>query len=325
MFCPFCGTQLPDDSRFCSGCGSRLDFDDNVQEYTQEMPVMPEIPEDPYGKKPGKGKVILLIAILVIVLAGSGIGGFMVWNHVQESKEEEEEREAELAEAEEEKTNDSKETKSGSANKAESDSKDEGTSKDGDLEDSDKSKDADSKNTDKNAEESTEKNKSQDAEEKKVEAKYDSTEGGIHRYEYIVADKTWEQAYADCISRGGYMVRINSLEEYNYILNEISQKQLGKIQFFIGGRRMSGSQEYYWVDENGEPYGDQINASSYWCSSEWLSGEPSFKDGSTEEMYLDILYHEGSGKWVWNDAPNDIISIVPSFSGKIGYICEYEN
>jgi len=25
-----------------------------------------------------------------------------------------------------------------------------------------------------------------------------------------------------------------------------------------------------------------------------------------------------------NDVPDDILSVVPSFSGKIGYICEYE-
>jgi len=28
---------------------------------------------------------------------------------------------------------------------------------------------------------------------------------------------------------------------------------------------------------------------------------------------------------VWNDVPNDIISVVPSYRGRVGYIVEYEN
>ena len=159
----------------------------------------------------------------------------------------------------------------------------------------------------------------------KDEATYDPTEGGIHRYEFIIADVTWSQAFADCKSRGGYLVRINSEEEYQYILKQLDAGSYQKIQFFIGGRRDSGSSEYDWADEDDELYGDQINTSSYWCSSEWLSGEPSFRDGANEEEYLDLLYYKNEGRWTWNDAPNDILAVVPSFSGRIGYICEYED
>lgn len=164
-----------------------------------------------------------------------------------------------------------------------------------------------------------------DHESETKETPYDPTEGGIHRYEYVIADVSWNQAFNDCISKGGYLVRINSQEEYQYILNELNSKQLTNIQFFIGGRRDSGSDAYYWVNENGELYGDQINTSSYWCSSEWLDGEPSFSDGDTEEQYLDLLYYKKSGRWTWNDAPEDILSVVPEFSGRVGYICEYDN
>ena len=156
-------------------------------------------------------------------------------------------------------------------------------------------------------------------------AEYDPTEGGIHRYEFVVEDVTWEQAFENCQSKGGYLARINSEEEYQYILNELNSQQLQNVQFFIGGRRDTDSEAYYWVDENNLLYGEQINVDSYWVANEWLDGEPSFRDGDIEEQYLDLLYHKNSGRWTWNDAPNDILSVVPEFSGRIGYICEYED
>ena len=54
-------------------------------------------------------------------------------------------------------------------------------------------------------------------------------------------------------------------------------------------------------------------------------GIRSFRDGANEEEYLDLLYYKNEGRWTWNDAPNDILAVVPSFSGRIGYICEYED
>ncbi|MBC5688767.1 zinc-ribbon domain-containing protein [Mediterraneibacter sp. NSJ-55] len=159
-------------------------------------------------------------------------------------------------------------------------------------------------------------------EQKKV---YDSTEGGIHRYEFIVSDCTWSEAYQYCLNERGYLVRINSQEEYEYILSEINKKGIQDIQFRIGGRRDAGSEEYYWVNEKNELYGDKINSDSYWCVDAWMENEPSFRDGSTEEDCLDIFYYQNTGKWVFNDVPNDILSVAPEFSGKIGYICEYED
>lgn len=43
------------------------------------------------------------------------------------------------------------------------------------------------------------------------------------------------------------------------------------------------------------------------------------------ELYGDRINNYSKGnEWIWNDVLNDIISIVPYFSGKIGYIVEYE-
>lgn len=58
-----------------------------------------------------------------------------------------------------------------------------------------------------------------------------------------------------------------------------------------------------------------------------LSGEPSYQGETPEdqEMYLNMFYRGKEERWVWNDVPNDIIAVVNSYSGTVGYICEYEN
>lgn len=41
-------------------------------------------------------------------------------------------------------------------------------------------------------------------------------------------------------------------------------------------------------------------------------------------IYRSVGGLSSSGQWVWNDVPDDILSVASFYSGKIGYICEYE-
>ena len=160
--------------------------------------------------------------------------------------------------------------------------------------------------------------------EEQSEENYDPLEGGIHTYSYIVDDCSWSQAFVEAKNKGGYLVHINSVEEYEYILGEIEALGLENIQFRIGGRRDLDGDSYYWVNENNELYGEKLNDSSYWAYRVWMGNEPSFVDGEIQESCMDIYYYSKENRWGWNDVPDDIIEIAPFFSGRIGYIVEYD-
>ncbi len=149
----------------------------------------------------------------------------------------------------------------------------------------------------------------------------------IHRYELVVSDCTWEEAFSRAAAAGGYLVRINTQEEYETILSQIQAENRTEIQFFIGGRRAPASSDpygYYWAEASGQLQGERLNNPDSWCAGLWMRGEPSYMDGNSQECYMNLYFFKDENRWVWNDVPNDTIAVVPSYSGKVGYIVEYE-
>lgn len=154
-------------------------------------------------------------------------------------------------------------------------------------------------------------------------------EDAIHRYEVIVEDCTWEEAYQNCLSMGGYLARINSKEEFDYITKKVVEKEknYSKKQYYVGIRRDVNSDAYYLVDENNELMGDRLdNGYTSWANSLWLSKEPSYYDSTLkiEETCVSIFKYKETNKWVMNDIPSNLVIQVPSYEGKLGYICEFD-
>jgi len=154
---------------------------------------------------------------------------------------------------------------------------------------------------------------------------------GVHRYELFIGDVTWTQAYQDCVNRGGYLVHINSQEEFDAVTNQIIQENKTDYTFWIGARcdpSYSEHLSYRWLNSDGSYSKDRIDNASYMPF--WLPGEPSYSEINDDgeqivENCVDMFYRKSAGRFYWNDVPDDIISAASYYAGKIGYICEYED
>ena len=152
--------------------------------------------------------------------------------------------------------------------------------------------------------------------EEEEEPEPPSYEEGIHQYEITMADCTWEEAYYACIEAGGHLVTLETDEEFAYVKDLLNNSD--GVVYYLGGRYDEDG--YYWIAP--ENVNREVRLDD---RPEWLSGEPSYEDeNGVSEEYMCMLHLKSEDRWVWNDVPNDVISVAPNYEGILGYICEYE-
>ena len=152
---------------------------------------------------------------------------------------------------------------------------------------------------------------------------------GIHEYGFVIEDCTWEEACQKSMDAGGYLVRINSEEEYEHIKNLLNAGGYTDIHFYLGGKRTASDTTYYWVNQENQFIESGLNPSDSWAQLYWYNGEPSFVDvgseatGTIEEDVMNLFCVSGS--WYLNDSSANLAGMYPDLlSGKVGYIVEYE-
>lgn len=142
-----------------------------------------------------------------------------------------------------------------------------------------------------------------------------------HSYDLIVSDISWSDAFVAAQNAGGYLARINTLEEYNEIVSLIQEKGLNDKRFRIGARRNPSEEKYYWVDDTNMTYGPVLNSNTSWTDSYWDNGEPTFSWKENIESVVELHYNSDTGKWLLNDLPDKGYA---SDVGTYAYIIEYD-
>lgn len=135
---------------------------------------------------------------------------------------------------------------------------------------------------------------SEASQQKKQDAQDEGQENKIHNYEIIIESCTWEEAYKACKDRGGNLIRINTKEEYDHIIDMLDKRDYRDYRFYIGGRHDFGEQIYRWIDTDNILFGDILNTPEAWCSVNWMTGEPSMKDQTlgVEEHVMELFYYK---------------------------------
>lgn len=156
----------------------------------------------------------------------------------------------------------------------------------------------------------------------------DVTSAG-HQYELVVEDLTWKEAEALCREKGGYLATITTWEEMERIQEQMILEDKESVTFFVGANNEESDNTfgYHWIEPGGETY-DMLYLYDALFGF-WLEGEPSYtgltEDGEeVDEDYVVLFYRKSDERCYLNDVPNDILSAAPSYAGKVGYICEYE-
>ena len=155
-----------------------------------------------------------------------------------------------------------------------------------------------------------------------------------HRYQAVLADVTWEEAFDLAKADGGYLAVITSDEEYEVIAEVIKAQMLPSNIFYVAGQDYM-NYSIKWIFPDGrEEIGYKPDKHYYW--DEWDDDWNSFKKGHDDwynrwgKDYSDVCeygvlkYNKELSSVYLNFAPSDVLQYVPDYSGKIGYIVEYD-
>lgn len=142
-----------------------------------------------------------------------------------------------------------------------------------------------------------------------------------HTYVFVQGMYSWEEAQKYAKEEGGYLVRFDSEEEFQYVAAELSEQDQGTI-FMIGARRAESSKDYFFVDGEDQPIGGELNASASWTSAYWASGEPTCEWEGEPEWIVTVEYDAAIGGWTFNDVVDNLA--YPADPNRHGMIIEFE-
>lgn len=158
----------------------------------------------------------------------------------------------------------------------------------------------------------------EDGDENKEDEDEDSVDGfseGVHTYDVIVADTSYDYSMVYASSVAGHMVTIESNDELQEIIPMLTDKN---IIYYVGAINVDGT--FYWVaDDQGN-----VNLDSEVDDSFWLDGQPVSKYAGADATAVVLKYDSKKQAWGLAAVPADIKAAQPDSAGKLGLIIEFE-
>ena len=150
-----------------------------------------------------------------------------------------------------------------------------------------------------------------------------------HSYEVIYEDVTWEEAQEICNEKGGYLAVITSQEELNRIKGLFSGREEIAV-CYIGCKGTYSDNSIRWYLKNGntvEIKGGHIYVFSYDTKCGVYCVEFDYENELMDYGFL--VYGKIRNDDIDYDVemlmgPSDIAKSNPELSGKVGFICEYD-
>lgn len=320
MKCPICKEQIKDESKFCEKCGNKIPRcpscgkvvympsrfcvydgtplpDEMIALFAAEKGQSGNFTSGNQETKPSRGngskKGIIIALVIVVIVLVLGIAAFFIARTLILERDSESDRSDVSVERE-------SEDEGGVIDRSGTDEEDEELEEERDSEagtedfrDSEKEEDSPFESTEEPAKEM------------------------LHTYEVIVGDYSWQEAKSLCEEMGGYLATVTSVEEYETISSLAEDS--GLTYLWLGGSLFSDTSEWgdgCWITDE------------QWTFEKWYPGEPSREDADgTKENYLCLWNAKYDGEnigWTFNDQRNDIVEVLPSTSGSVGFVCEYE-
>ena len=122
----------------------------------------------------------------------------------------------------------------------------------------------------------------------------------------MTGDYSWTEAEQLCREMGGHLAVVDGESELEYLAWLAGGQEADCL--WIGFYRRDGA--FHWVD----------NSAGYYA---WAPGQPSvYDDYGTVESYGQLMKTDGG--WLYNDSRNDPAALDGAYSGRIGFICEYD-
>jgi|GEM_PF-5275067 len=144
------------------------------------------------------------------------------------------------------------------------------------------------------------------------------------RYNWVVTDLSWTEAFQKAKDCGGMLARFDSQEDFFDCVYAFASEDFDTLfgrHFRFGARWDEDRGHFYMVDENNEPYGQPLETKSSWASGCWDLGEPSYTWNGHRETTISFRM-EGEENWPWSDVADQVYQ-----PGKqlYGFLLEFEN